>query len=198
MAAAPFSKQIVNLCSIRLDAAREIGLSSISFLAVDVHSTAFNRPGGLNLLRQSGLAVGIEQIPLLESQIEAIIAQGHCGGFVLESAAKLRRIAHHCRCYWNLGKYVAPVCNAPWTSAVIEADGTVRPCFFHRSIGSLKSGQELKTILNGPAALEFRSTLDVQSNPLCRQCVCSLYWDEDKTVRASYDAGETNTVGEFL
>ena len=168
-----------------LEAAREIGLSSISFLAVDVHSDAFNRPDGLNLLRQSGLAVSIEQIPLLESQIEAIIAQGHCGGFVLEPAAKLGRIVHHFRCYWNFGKYVAPVCNAPWTSAVIEADGTVRPCFFHRSIGSLKSDQELKTILNGPAALEFRSTLDVASNPLCRQCVCSLYWGDGKTAPAS-------------
>lgn len=153
-----------------------------------------------NLLRQSGLAVSIEQIPLLGSQIEAIIAQGHCGRFVLESAAKLRRIVHHCRCYWNLGKYVAPVCNAPWTSAVIEADGTVRPCFFHRSIGSLKSGQVLKTILNGPDALEFRSTLDVALNPLCRQCVCSLYWDDGKTVPipATYDAGERNTIGEIL
>ncbi len=165
-----------------LRAAREIGLSSISFLAVDVHSTAFNRPVGLNLLRQSGLAVSIEQIPLLESQLEVIIAQGHCRGFVAESPAKLRRIAHHFRCYWNLAKYVAPRCNAPWTSAVVEADGTVRPCFFHRKIGSLKLGQELKSILNGPAAIEFRSTLDVQSDPLCRQCVCSLYWEDGKTV----------------
>jgi hypothetical protein len=62
----------------------------------------------------------------------------------------------------------------------------------------LKSGQELKTILNGPAALEFRSTLDVQSNPLCAQCVCSLYWDDGKTAPVDYDAGETNTIGELL
>lgn len=84
-------------CESLLDtvgAAREIGLSSISLLAVDVHSNAFKRPGGLNLLRQSGLAVSMKQIPLLESQIEAIIAQAHCIGFVLESAAKLRRIVH--------------------------------------------------------------------------------------------------------
>jgi MoaA/NifB/PqqE/SkfB family radical SAM enzyme len=117
-------------------AAREIGLASLSFLAVDVHSTAFNRPDGLNVLRQSGLAVAIEQLPLLDSQIEAIVAQGLAGAYVAESPAKLRKIAHHFRCHWNLGKHVAPACNAPWTSAVIEADGTVRPCFFHRSIES--------------------------------------------------------------
>ena len=158
-------------------AAREMGLSSISFLAVDVHSTAFNRPDGLNVLRQSGLAVGIERIPLLESQLEAIIAQGHCGGFVVESPIKLRRIAHHFRCHWSLSRYVAPVCNAPWTSAVVEADGAVRPCFFHRSIGTLKSGGDLMTILNSPLAVEFRATLHVPSNPICRRCVCSLNWD---------------------
>ena len=152
-------------------AAREMGLSSISFLAVDVQSDAFNRPGGLNLLRRSGLAVSAERIPLLESQIEGIVAQGHCGGFVVESPTKLRRIAHHFRCHWGLSRYVAPVCNAPWTSAVVEADGTVRPCFFHRSIGTLKSGQDLKTVLNGPSAVEFRSELHVPSNPICRRCV---------------------------
>ncbi|MEO5998836.1 MAG: SPASM domain-containing protein [Chitinophagaceae bacterium] len=25
-------------------------------------------------------------------------------------------------------------CNAPWVSTVIEADGTVTPCFFHEAI----------------------------------------------------------------
>lgn len=32
---------------------------------------------------------------------------------------------------------VAPGCNAPWVSALIETDGTVRPCFFHRSLGNI-------------------------------------------------------------
>ncbi len=168
-------------CESLLDSvltARQMGLHSISFLAVDVHSNAFNRPGGLTLLRQSGLAVAIEQIPLLEAQLEAIIARGDCGGFVLESPSKLRRIAHHFRCHWNMGKYVAPTCNAPWTSAVVEANGDVRPCFFHPAIGTLKSGKDLKTILNSASAIEFRSTLDVKSNPLCRRCVCSLNWHD--------------------
>jgi len=158
-------------------AARELGLNSISFLAVDVHSTAFNRPDGLNLLRQSGLSVGAEQMAWLEAQVETIIAEGYCGGFVVESAAKLRRIVHHFRCDAGLSSYVAPVCNAPWTSAVVEADGAVRPCFFHPAIGALKGGEDLKAILNGPVAVEFRSRLDVPSDPICRRCVCSLNWE---------------------
>ncbi len=161
--------------------ARDIGLNSISFLAVDVHSTAFNRPAGLSILQQAALAVNLDRLPLLESQIEQIIAGGHCGRFVAESPVKLRRIAQHFRCHWNSGRYVAPKCNAPWKSAVVEADGSVRPCFFHQAMGTLNSGADLKTILNSPAAIEFRSKLDVVSNPVCRRCVCSLNWTADST-----------------
>lgn len=156
--------------------ARQACLRSISFLAADVHSTAFNRAGSLTILRQSEIAVGMEQLPILEAQIEAIITEGDAGGFVLESPSKLRTIAHHFRCHWNLGKYVAPQCNAPWTSAVIESDGAVRPCFFHSAIGTLKTGENLMNVLSSQRAVEFRSNLDVASNPICRRCVCSLNW----------------------
>ena len=161
-------------------AARRIGLASLSFLAVDVHSTAFNRPEGLKVLRQSGLSVGAVQIPLLEAQIEAIVSEGLCGHFVAESPAKLRKIAHHFRCDAGLARHVAPRCNAPWKSAVIEADGAVRPCFFHPVIGNLKPGEDLKAVLNGPSAVEFRSALNIPANPVCRRCVCSLNWDAEK------------------
>lgn len=156
--------------------ARRAGLRSMSFLAADVHSTAFNRTERLTVLRQSEIAVGMEQLPILDAQIEALIAEGYAGGFVVESPSKLRRIAHHFRCHWNLGKYVAPQCNAPWTSAVIESDGAVRPCFFHPAIGTLRAGEDLINVLNSQRAVEFRSNLDVASNPICRRCVCSLNW----------------------
>ncbi|HYM11884.1 MAG TPA: SPASM domain-containing protein, partial [Bryobacterales bacterium] len=69
---------------------------------------------------------------------------------------------------------VAPRCNAPWVSAVVESDGTVRPCFFHQPVGSVR-GRGLREVLNSPQAVEFRRSLDVSTNPICRRCVCSLY-----------------------
>jgi MoaA/NifB/PqqE/SkfB family radical SAM enzyme len=156
--------------------AREIGIDSLSFLAVDVHSTAFNRTDPLTVLQQSDLAVGITQIPTLDAEIEAIVDSGDCNAFVVESPAKLRRISHHFRCYWNLARYVAPRCNAPWKSAVLESDGTVRPCFFHAAIGVLKPGTDLRAILESEAAVRFRSDLNVNSNSVCQRCVCSLNW----------------------
>jgi MoaA/NifB/PqqE/SkfB family radical SAM enzyme len=92
----------------------------------------------------------------------------------VESPAKLRRIATHFRAHAGLEPHVAPRCNAPWVSAVLEANGDVRPCFFHPPIGNA-SAASLLTILNGPAALAFRESLNVAENPVCRRCVCSLY-----------------------
>jgi hypothetical protein len=51
----------------------------------------------------------------------------------------------------------------------------VRPCFFHRPIGSLKS-HTLLQVLNSFEAQQFRASLDVATNPICRRCVCSLNW----------------------
>jgi MoaA/NifB/PqqE/SkfB family radical SAM enzyme len=156
-------------------AALALGMKSVSFLAADLTSEAFNRGGGWDLPRQDLVALTAEQIPLLDEQVELLVASGRCGGFVLETPAKLRRIVDHFRAHLGQAEFLAPRCNAPWTSAVIEVDGTVRPCFFHRPIGRLGQGKSLLEILNGFEALAFRTGLDVETNPICRRCVCSLY-----------------------
>jgi MoaA/NifB/PqqE/SkfB family radical SAM enzyme len=153
--------------------ARELGLRSISFLATDLTSEAFNRPLGWTEDRQSEVSLSQTDIALLEREIDALIQEWGSTGFVVENRHKLKRIALHFRAHLGLCEPVAPPCNAPWVSAVVEADGTVRPCFFHRPIGKL-NGNGLVRVLNGPDAVAFRSTLDVSSNPICRRCVCSL------------------------
>ena len=143
-------------------AAHEMGLNSISYLAADLTSDAFNR--------SPGAAPAIAPDPaLLAAEIERLIATGECGGFIAESPAKLRRIVQHSR-----GEFQSPACNAPWISAVIEADGAVRPCFFQPPIGRLANGTTLREILNSPQAIAFRQQLDIAANPICQRCVCSL------------------------
>jgi MoaA/NifB/PqqE/SkfB family radical SAM enzyme len=144
-------------------AAQGIGLNSISFLAADVTSNAFNRPDGWPVDRQSQIAPDLE---MLEREIEALIAMD--SSFVRESPEKLRRISGQFR------DPTAPRCNAPWVSAVVEPDGTVRPCFFHEPIGNVHDGG-LQQVLTGPRATAFRAGLDVATDPICRRCVCSLY-----------------------
>lgn len=159
-----------------VDAARDIGLRSISFLATDVSSEAFNRLGTWNSQRQDQVALAADQIAALDAEVEAMIAAGECGGFVVESPEKLRRIVDHFRCHLSLRPPVAPRCNAPWVSAVLESSGAMRPCFFHRPLGTTANGASLLDVLNGPEAINFRLSLDVSTNPICRRCVCSLNW----------------------
>jgi Fe-coproporphyrin III synthase len=152
-------------------AARAMGLRSISFLAADVESTAFER---LKVWTESRKAAIAPEISVLEREVELLLAEGLGDGFVLESPAKLRRIVSHFRAYYGLEAPTAPRCNAPWVSAVWEANGDIRPCFFHPPVGNTVSGT-LAQIVNGPAAVTFRKSLNVAENPVCRRCVCSLH-----------------------
>ena len=156
--------------------AREMELDSISFLAADVTSAAFNRELLWPVERQSQVALSAEEIEILDSEISALIrlnGDDIASGFIAESEGKLRRIVRHFRAQLGEVESFAPRCNAPWVSAVVESDGSVRPCFFHPSIGSLHDS-DLRDVLNSPAALAFRKNLDIESDPVCRRCVCSL------------------------
>lgn len=155
-------------------AARNMGLCSISFLAADLTSEAFNRPRPWDAAHEASVALTLSEIESLESELEALDRDWHRTGFVVEDRDKLQRLSRHFRAHLGLIEDRAPMCNAPWVSAVVEADGTVRPCFFHRPIGSLQS-QGLSQILNGFEAQQFRMSLDIATNPVCKRCVCSLH-----------------------
>jgi len=169
-----------SLCEV-VQAAKEIGLNSISFLAADLTSDAFNRPQGWLPERQERVALNVEEVNALEAEVERLISEHRLdleSGFVVESARKLRRIVLHFRAHLGQTPHVAPRCNAPWVSAVIEASGEVRPCFFHPSLGNIHN-QSLHEIVNGPEALKFRAGLDIATNPVCQRCVCSLHIPRD-------------------
>ncbi len=157
-------------------AAKFLDLDGISFLAADLTSEAFNRPEAWSAERQSEVALSREELSALEAEIDSLIGDNgpdiH-SGYIAESPDKLRRIARHFRAHLGLERDESPLCNAPWTSAVIETDGTVRPCFFHRAVGNLRH-MSLEEAINGADAMAFRSALDIPNNFTCNRCVCSL------------------------
>ena len=57
-------------------------------------------------------------------------------------------------------------------SVVVEANGSVRPCFFHQSIGNIRQAP-LGAIV-GRNLRAFRESFDVGADPVCVRCVCSL------------------------
>lgn len=167
------------LCAT-VEAARALGLDGISFLAADLTSEAFNRPYGWTRERQHEVGLSAGDLPDLEREIEMLIerftSEIH-SGFIAESPDKLRRIVRHFRAHLGMECPRSPACNAPWVSAVVEADGSVRPCFFHPSFANVHR-TSLDEAVNGESALAFRSSLKVDSDPTCNRCVCSLNYRE--------------------
>jgi len=161
--------------------AKAIGLNRISFLAADLTSEAFNRPLLWPAERQSEIGLDASEVSALEQETENLIATYHDEiktGFITEDAVRLRRITRHFKANLGLARHEAPVCNAPWVSSVVEHDGSVRPCFFHRPIGNINDAS-LEEIINGEPALSFRRSLSVKDNPTCQRCVCSLNYPRE-------------------
>jgi Fe-coproporphyrin III synthase len=159
-----------------VDAARELGLDSISFLAADLTSEAFNRPLIWPGEKQSEIGLNLEETKALEEEIEQLILEYGASinhKYIAEPADKLRKIPRRFREHLGQLPAQAPICNAPWVSAVVEVDGAVRPCFFHRTIGNITTST-LEEVVNGEAAREFRQSLDIENNETCQRCVCSL------------------------
>jgi MoaA/NifB/PqqE/SkfB family radical SAM enzyme len=158
--------------------AKVLELNSISFLAADLTSSAFNRASGWTQDHTALVALSAGEVDELERELDRMLqryAPEIASGFIAENRQKLKRIALHFRAHLGLAEPVSPICNAPWVSAVVEADGTVRPCFFHPPLGNISSGS-LQDVLNSESALAFRQSLSIADNPICRRCVCSLHW----------------------
>ncbi len=157
-------------------AARDIGLDRISFLPADPYSEAFNRPAGWTQERIDEVVPAEAELPALEAELTRLLHEEKgsiAAGFVVEKPKKLARIVHYYAACRGKADFPPVRCNAPWVSAVVEADGTVRPCFFHKPYGALgKNG--LDSVLNHAPALSFRRRLQPASNARCKTCVCSL------------------------
>jgi MoaA/NifB/PqqE/SkfB family radical SAM enzyme len=152
--------------------AREIGLGGISFLAADLSSTAFGRKAAPSA---SDLLLDGEEVFAFRSIVEALIAnegESFRSGFIAESPDKLRRLPAYYAALRGEGAFPRVSCNAPWVSAVVEANGAVRPCFFHPPVGNVREAP-LDRILREDLP-RFRRKLEVAKDPLCERCVCSI------------------------
>jgi MoaA/NifB/PqqE/SkfB family radical SAM enzyme len=159
-----------------VDAAIDMGLDGISFLPADVTSEAFNRADPWDAPRQHEILPSEEELPELLGVLEALISNYRPlfdNGFIAESPAKLRQLGHYYTASYGQNPFPYKKCNAPWVSTVVEADGTVRPCFFLPPLGNIHE-QSLDEILNSPASIAFRRELDMDTNSSCVKCVCYL------------------------
>jgi MoaA/NifB/PqqE/SkfB family radical SAM enzyme len=159
-----------------INEAKIMGIDQVSFLPADVSSHAFNRQMAWTEPKQHEILLTENELPELQEIISRIIDQRKSDfayGFIAESPAKIREIYQYYAAFYGLSAFPFKKCNAPWVSTVIEADGSVRPCFFHEVIGNIRDSS-LPAILNNKEAVNFRKTLDMRTNSTCVKCVCSL------------------------
>jgi MoaA/NifB/PqqE/SkfB family radical SAM enzyme len=91
---------------------------------------------------------------------------------VAETPDRLRRLPQHYAAQLGLRDFPPVRCNAPWASAVVEADGAVRPCYFHPAVGNIRE-KSLRALLS-QEMVAFRRALNVSQDATCRRCVCTL------------------------
>jgi MoaA/NifB/PqqE/SkfB family radical SAM enzyme len=175
-------------------AAKALDVSSISFLTVDVSNPfafgpRFSGGAGLPLVASSGLGAPAEHGPPASAleradleifaavldQIERDHAEDFASGRLAEPPAKLRRMVNYFRAVLNEAPFPRVRCNAPHHSAVVEVDGTLRPCYFLPSMGRVNGRMPLAQALNSDAALALRRAYRAGERPECTCCVCPLY-----------------------
>ena len=159
-----------------IESAMKMGLDQISFLPADVSSHAFNRKVLWDSYWQNVILPARDELPELLEIIEGIIykhSDAFRKHFIAETPEKLKNIYLYYAAFYDLNPFPFKKCNAPWVSAVIEADGNVRPCFFHEALGQIRENS-LDKILNSEKGIQFRTDLDVNTDPVCRKCVCYL------------------------
>lgn len=159
-----------------ISSAKEIGLDKISFLPADVSSTAFNRDKPWDEERQDEILLtkmNLSELKILIEELCIKYSNDFKNNFIAESPDKIQKIYQYYAAYYGMNAFPYKKCNAPWVSTVIEADGTVRPCFFHEAYGNIKTGS-LDTIINSESAILFRKNLEMDKNETCVKCVCYL------------------------
>jgi Fe-coproporphyrin III synthase len=159
-----------------IDSAKSLGLDQVSFLPADVSSHAFNRQQAWDEPRRHEILLSekdIDELKMIMNDLFINYKNDFENRFIAESPDKIRNIYFYYAAYYGYNSFPYKKCNAPWVSTVIEADGTVRPCFFHEAYGNIKN-ERLNEIINSETAIDFRRNLNMAKNETCLKCVCYL------------------------
>jgi MoaA/NifB/PqqE/SkfB family radical SAM enzyme len=160
---------------------QEMGLDQISFLAADVTAEAFNRASSLPVLADTAapatpsLLLTADETDEMEVVVEQVIeacARELTERTIVPGPDGLRRLVAYYRAQLGQGSFPPVDCSAPWTSVVIEANGAVRPCFFHPAVGNLRERPLDQLLME--AMPQFRRALNVATDATCQHCVCTL------------------------
>jgi len=156
--------------------AKALGAASVSFLAVDVANPhAFGRSDAAT----RDLALMEDDLPVfagLLDEMEREFAADFASGFILERPHKMRRLLQYFSAVRRRGDYPPVRCNVTEFSAVINAGGSVQPCFFIAGPDNASlADADLEGVLNGADMQTLRSAIRSGARAECVTCVCSMW-----------------------
>jgi MoaA/NifB/PqqE/SkfB family radical SAM enzyme len=191
-----------------IEAAKAADVNRISFLTVDVSNPfafgpRFAADEALPLIASMGSPAPAEhgppasaltsddvrQLGRVLDDVETRFADDFASGRIAESPAKLRRMVNYFGAILGEDEFPYVRCNAPHLSAVIEVDGSLRPCYFLPTMGKVggenhhpmgngvgaRHALPLHDVLNSPEALALRRAYRAGERAECHRCVCPLY-----------------------
>lgn len=155
-----------------------LGVNQLSFLAVDAHTNdAFGRGNGFD--RNLGLQPGdLPKLSGILDTMERDFPLEFQTKFIAETPQKLRRLHQYFAAANGADAYPVVKCNAPEFSAVIEANGNIRPCYFISGPPEANAKNGLEETLNSPNFVALRRDIRERKRPECEKCVCSKWWGE--------------------
>ncbi len=168
-----------------IEAAKSADVNHISFLTVDV-SNPFAFGSRSSLI--AAMSIPVEHQPPASAltkddlpdftrilhEIEINFSDDFASHRIAESPAKLRRMLAYFGAILEQDEFPSVRCNAPHLSAIIEVDGSLRPCYFLPTMGKV-NGVPLREAINAPEALDLRRAYRQGERVECKSCVCPLH-----------------------
>jgi Fe-coproporphyrin III synthase len=155
--------------------ARGLGVTQISFLAVDVGNPhAFGRESafGAGLVPEPG---EVAELGALIDSMQREFAAEFASGFIAESPHKLRGIRGYFAALLGQGEFPPVRCNAPEFSAVINTQGRMAPCFFIPGPAAASAASDPAVALEGESMRALRAEIRAGRRAECQRCVCSMW-----------------------
>ena len=154
--------------------ARSLGASHHSFLAVDTRSRAAFARGEEFECAESLCVEDLGPFARVLENVEREFDDEFASGYIRESKSKLRLLHGYFAARAGLRDFPPVRCNAPRFSAVIETDGSIKPCFFLPSSGRF-DGTPMSRALNTAIGKDLRRQQRLGLRQECSRCVCPAY-----------------------
>ena len=155
--------------------AKDMGADYISFVSADIKSSSFGRNGTLGQVRAQHILLDENDLIRFKDIIQNLKkAQAHyfSSRFIIEGYRNLLNIYNYYGAMIGKLKFFGVSCNLPWRLIVMQPNGDVRPCCFHREMGNIRK-ESFEQIVKSVRMIEFRRKLKKKRQAMCSGCIFS-------------------------